>query len=140
MTTQTEARAALIKAFDSGFEDVRGARAIPVAYDNLTFEGSAHRIWIEVAIRHTASTQETLGNPGNRRYRREGELMATIHSQTGVGAKEALDIAEGIRKIFEGRRIKGINPVGGVLVQEEGKDITGFLVVVIFPFWYEERG
>ena len=140
MASQIEARNALLAAFKSGFEGLTAGRNIPYTWDNRTLDGSGHRHWVEVAVRQTGSEQRTLGKPGNRIFRREGVLEATIHSKAGAGMAEGMEIAEGIRKIFEGKRIEGVNPIGGVLVQEEGRDITGFRIVVSFPHWYEERG
>ena len=140
MTTQAEVRNNLEAAFREGFEDLRGAREIPYTWDNQTLEGAGNLIWIEVSIRNTASEQRTLGKPGNRRYRREGVLNVKIHTRTGIGMGETMELAQGIRQIFEGKQIKGVNPAGGVLIQEEGREIAEFITMVSFPFWYEERG
>ena len=140
MATQSEVRNTLLKVFDDGFADLQGPEIIPWTHDNLTADTSGSSIRVEVEIRQTASNQRTLGQPGNRRYRREGVLTATIYVQPGIGLYRAMEVAEGIRKIFEGRQIQGINPIGGVLVQEEGRDIAGYRVVVSYPHWYEERG
>ena len=140
MTTQAEARNALMVAFGEGFRDLRGARDIPYAWDNETKETSGRSISVEVSIRNTASEQRTLGKPGNRRYRREGVLNVKITTRPGEQMQETIELAQGIRRIFEGKQIKGVNPIGGVLVQEEGREIAGFITMVTFPFWYEERG
>lgn len=140
MTTQVEARNLLLGTFRSEFERLHSPQEIPWTHDNLTFDGSGRTIWIDVMIRQTASTQRTLGRPGNRRYRREGVLTATIRTLPGIGLEKITEIAQEIRGIFEGTKIQGINPIGGVLVQEQGRDITGYSVIVSFPFWYEERG
>ena len=140
MTTQTEARNILLKTFKDGFEKLQGPNPIPWTHDNLTSDTSGSRIWVVVAINQTASIQRTLGQPGNRRFRREGVLNATIRVKPGTGMNDAMILAEGIRNIFEGRSIRGINPIGGVLVQEEGRDIAGYRILVSFPHWYEERG
>ena len=140
MASQSEARNILLGVFREGFEGLRAGRNIPVAYDNQTLQGSGNRLWVNVAIQQTGSEQRTLGKVGNRRFRREGVLSATVRGKPGTGMQDLLTLAEGIRRIFEGKQFGAINPVGGVLVQEEGRDVAGFAVVVTFPFWYEERG
>lgn len=140
MPTQLEARNTLLSTFRTRFKALYSPQEIPWTHDNLTFDGGGRSIWIDLGIRQTASIQRTLGKPGNRRYRREGVLTVTIRTLPGSGLAKITEIAQAIRGIFEGTKIEGINPVGGVLVEEQGRDITGYSVIVSVPFWYEERG
>ena len=140
MTTQTDARNAILQRL---FEVIRGfpsKQEIKIAIDNQTFDSSGFDLWVEITIEHTASVQATLGPPGRRKYRREGVVSATVRTRPGEGAKQALDLAERIRGMIEGRQIKGVQPIGGTLISEQGQDITGYNVVVTHPFYFEERG
>ena len=53
---------------------------------------------------------------------------------------EPLALAQRIRVMIEGEPIEGVQPIGGVLINEQGQDITGYNIIVTFPFWFEERG
>ena len=140
MTTQADARSSLIQRVRKGLNDLPRQKRIPLALDNQEFDSSGEEIWVELGIESTASFQRTLGKPGNRKYRREGVLSATIRVRPGIGVEKPLDVAEKIRDTLEGKSVDGVQPFGGVLVQEQGRDITGYNVLVTFPFWFEERG
>ena len=140
MTTQTDARNAILQRMFEVIRSHPSKQQIPIAIDNQSFDSSSFDIWVELTIEHTSSVQQTLGRPGNRRYRREGVATATIRTRPGEGAKKALDLAERIRGMIEGRQIKGVQPIGGVLINEQGQDITGYNVIVTYPFYFDERG
>ena len=139
MTTQAEARNAILQRLFEVIRDFPSRKQVPVAIDNQVFDSSGLDLWVEITIEHTAVTM-TLGQPGNRRYRREGIMTATIRTRPGGGAEQALDLAQRISGMIEGRRIKGVQPIGGMVINESGQDIAGYNVIVTFPFYFEERG
>ena len=140
MPTQTEIRNGLLKNIRAILDAIPDTHRIPWALDNQSFDSSGKDVWVEVTIESTASIQRTLGRPGNRRYRREGILTLVVRTRAGIGIHRALDIAQQIRGRMEGKSIGGTNPIGGVLINEQGQDITGYNVAITYPFWFEERG
>ncbi len=98
-TTINQAKTAILDLLLSAW----GTRT-PVTLENEVFdpevEGGTE--WIRGSIRNLASNQETLGNVGNREYKRAGSLFVQIFTPSDAGTADADGHAELVRTTFEG--------------------------------------
>lgn len=70
-------------------------------------KGSAD--WARVSVREQLSRQETLGQPGDRRYQRRGAAFIQFFTGINAGAAQAGVLAEAARNIFEGEDFEGLD-------------------------------
>lgn len=93
--------------------------------------------WVRVSVRHTASTQSTLGAPGNRRFRRRASLFAQIFVPVDRGTKRAHELAQAAREIFEGKTFGNIG-FFDCIVRELGVDGKWYQINLEAIFEYDE--
>ena len=134
MTTLTAAREAIYQAFVDGW----GATSV-FTFDNENFDPPDDASWVRLSVRHNASTQETLGRTGNRRFARLGSALVQIFTRDNIGARTADTLATTAREIFEGVSLAGTTiRFLDVIVRETGPDGKWYQVVVEATFEYDE--
>jgi len=142
VTTTAQAREAVVDRLIT-------AAVLPVtaiALDNEAFEAPTDgSSWIRLVVRNTASEQETLGAPGQRKFERRAVVFAQIFVPVDVGANNPVaaisadGLAATVRNLFEGVSFGGCNFYGS-LIREGRADGRWWLVVVEAPFtYYEEK-
>lgn len=136
MTTITEAKEAMALQFITAW-----ASETPVTIDNEEFDPPVNPPvpWVRFAVRHTASTQETLGRPGNRRYSRIGSAFVQVFTPQGIGTARADELARRARLAFEGLTLAGTTVrFLDVIIREIGVSGQWYQVVVEADFEYNE--
>jgi len=139
MTTLNEAREALYKRFNDLWVDGLGDPLTPFTFDNETFEPPETGSWVRVAVRHLFSSQETLGKPGNRKFRRPGSLIIQLFTATETGMESIDTLSEKVRSIFEGITLvpEAIH-LGTTTIRESGTDGKWNQSTAETPFDYDE--
>jgi hypothetical protein len=111
MTTMNQARDAAYKRFIA--EWPAGAfPTVPYCFDDETLDppvGSDGRPspWVRCSVRNLAGGQESLGVPGNRKYRRRALVRAEVFTAPGTGQKTADLIGQAALGMYEGRYLAG---------------------------------
>ncbi len=135
MTTITEAREAIYAAFATGW----GTRCA-YTFDNESFDPPTGADWVLVAVRHSASTQRSLGSVGNRKFRRAGRVFVQCFSPLDGGTAASDILSRAARNIFEGVSLDPERVVfTDVVVREVGPTDDGlYQVNVEAAFTYDE--
>lgn len=101
MTTINEAREAVYQAFDAGW----GTRT-PRELEGIRFDEPATDVdWIRVVVRNFTGTTETLGDPGEKKHRRNGSVIMTVFTPAVQGMKTGDEHAQFALDIFESKNI-----------------------------------
>lgn len=133
MTTLNQARTAIYEEFQAAW----GATT-PFTFDNEKYTPPDTE-WARLTVRHTASTQDTLGAQGNRRFERIGSVFIQIFVPTNQGTTRADELATIARETFEGKSLTGTTiRFLDVIVRETGVDGQYYVVVVEATFQYDE--
>jgi hypothetical protein len=136
---------ALSNAFDDEFAD-----EFPVRYENRVFDppdGSAP--WLGLTIVERLSEQATHGVAPNRRWQRTCAARVEVYtppegasaaSTFGSGIKPTVDLAERVRRFFEGKSISGAK-FRAASISTPTSDSDGRWVqrIVDCPFYFQER-
>lgn len=131
MTTMNAAREAVYSRWVAQW-----GTTSPFTFDNEAFDTPAVA-WARVTIRHTGSAQETLGETGNRRFRRSASVFVQLYGLVDRGTSVLDTLATTARGIFEGVSFSGLDFTNAV-VRESGNDGKWFQYVVEAFFDYEE--
>ncbi len=134
MTTLNDAREAVYLRFTSTFTGVTADR---VALDNEDFPEPAKGNWVRLVVRSLAREQETLGAPGNRKFRPEALVLVQVYVPVDSGTDVADALAKEAADIFEGVSFSGLDFQGAV-VRETGPTGRWFQFIMEAPFKYEE--
>jgi len=103
MTSVQVARETIYQAFVTGW----GATT-QITFANESFTPPVDASWVRLAVLHQTGNQETLGEVGNRRFRREGIISLQIFTPEGNTGLRAMDALVGTASpIFEGRTLTG---------------------------------
>lgn len=94
--------------------------------------------WVRLTIRHLASTQDSLGPSGARRFARRAQVIAQIFTPPDIGIEVPLDLASRARAVFEGASFDGVD-VYDVNIRELGTDGRWHQVNVEAAFTYHEQ-
>ena len=133
MTTLNQAREAIYDEFVTDWGSTS-----PLTLDNEKVDPPTTE-WVRLSVRHTASTQDTLGAPGNRRFERIGSAFVQIFVPTDQGTLRADELATIAREAFEGKSLTGTTiRFLDVIVREAGVDGQFYAVVVEATFEYDE--
>jgi hypothetical protein len=135
MTTLVDAAEAIYQQFVPSW----GATT-ELVLDNEKFDPPDETEWVRLSIRHTASTQETLGPPGERKFLRTGSAFVQVFTPVGTGTKLTRQLAEQARNTFEGLQLTGTDiRFLDVIVREIGPDGTWYQTTVEAVFEYNEK-
>lgn len=129
-----QAREAIYSKFVTAWDD-----ETPVTFDNERYDPPDDNPWVRVTVRHTGSTQETLGPAGSRKFMRTGVCFVQIFTRGDKGTAEADALARIAALAFEGERIVGTTVrFLDVVTREAGPDGKWYGVVVEANFEYDE--
>jgi hypothetical protein len=131
----------LTEAFTTGW-----ASTTPIDLMNTIFTPPDDS-WVRFRVDELVGVQQTLGAPGNRRFRREcivrvdvfALVEGAVPGKKG-GTKTALTLAERARRLFEGRSIAPAKFHGATIrgPRRDPKTPRWIMVPVTCPFYYHE--
>lgn len=114
-----DARDAMLGMFKTGW-NAQTPPVPPVAYPDMKFTApDASSAWARITVQHVhGSRQVTLGQPGNRRFRKVGVITVQIFTPPGDGltladqlVKIAVDIFEGKSTVDDGVQFLNVRPI-----------------------------
>ena len=132
MTTLNEAREAVYSRFVAQW-----GVTTPVAFDDEDFEEPADSPWVRLTVRSVSRGQETLGRPGNRKFRSAAAVFVQVYTRTNTGVKQGDTLATQAKDIFEATSFGGLDFNDGV-VRETGPAGKWYQHVAEVAFDYEE--
>jgi len=133
MTSTQTARETIYQTFVTDW-----ANATPVTFANEDFSPPTDTPWVRLAVLHFTGNQETLGEVGNRRFRREGQISIQVFTPLNDGLRDIDALVQSARQIFEGRTLTGPIWCTDSAVQEIGPSDGWFQFNVDTDFAYEE--
>jgi hypothetical protein len=105
MTTLNQARAAVYKRFLDEWAD--GDEPLTsFCFDNEVLDGE-NLTWARCSVRSMQNTQETLGAPGNRKFKRRALARVEVYTEPGSGLRAADELIQVAVAMFEGRSLLG---------------------------------
>jgi len=109
MTTLNDAREAIYQAFDAGW----GSRTLR-QLEGLQFTEPGPDVeWIRVVMRNFTGTTETLGDPSNKKHRRNASVIMSIFTPADGNMRPGDEHAQFALDIFESKNVA--TPGGGRL-------------------------
>lgn len=135
MTTLSQANEAVFQRFI----DVWTPTGHPLTLENEEFSVPDSGPWARMTSRITASTQETLGRPTNRRFERSGSLFVQIFDDVDAGTARSKTLAQTVLEGFEGVRLSN-NSIRfyDVIPREIGPDGRWYQTNVEINFEFDE--
>lgn len=134
MTTPNEAHAAINDRFITQWAD-----ATPFTFTNEgTLADSVDTAWVMVTVHPTKGGQHTLGKKTQRRYRRNGLIMAQVFTPVNTGSQQAETLAKQLGDIFEGESFDGVDCFNANM-RNNGSDGEWFQMNVDVEFSYQEN-
>lgn len=133
MTTLSEAAEAVYKRMVDNWDEDDAQ----YTFEGEDFTPPTTTPWMRVSIRDTGGGQETLGEPGNRKYERVASAFFQVFTPTNQGIAAANALAETIRGLFEGVTYMGLRFLDSD-VRQQGVDGLWYMVVVESHFTYNE--
>lgn len=135
------ARAAIYKALNDAW--VADTRPEPLVFQNEAFDPStvADGVnWCRLSVIHTFGGQETLGDTGNRKFLRSGNVITQVFAPQDEGLFDIDATVQAVVDALEGITLTSSNVrLFGATVQEIGPDAGWFQVNVEIPFEYDVR-
>ena len=101
MTTINQAREACYQAFVSGW----GSRTAYHLEGHPFTEPGTDVQWVRCVVRNFGGATETMGDTGNKKYRRNGSVIISVFTPADQGMKNGADHAQFALNIFEGKNI-----------------------------------
>jgi hypothetical protein len=116
-----------------------GSSRTPFVFENENSESldGGDVAWARVSVRELTGGQETLGQPGNRKFLRNMRVFVQIFTLVNQGMKEARELASAARAVWEARRISGLN-FWDAIVTDSGPDGRWQQTLVTASFFIEE--
>ncbi len=99
--TQNEAREIIYQAFVDNWDPT--APKVPFTFANEKFDSSRLPEWVKVLVRHGQGGQWTLGQTGDRVYRRRGAVIVEVYTAVDRGLLRLDELTVAARDIFEGK-------------------------------------
>lgn len=104
MTTLVDVRESVYARFDALWTFT------PFVFDNVDTDLDEGEVaWARLTVRELGGGQDTLGRVTNRKYRRVISVFVQIFTPTNSGMKQAGELAEEARSIFEGVAFDGLD-------------------------------
>lgn len=138
MTTLNQARTAVYQRFLTEWVD-GAAPLTPYCFDNEVLDAQVN--WARCFVVSLPNAQETLGAPGNRKFKRRALAQVNIYVKPGQGMKAADALVKVAMDMFEGRSLLGTTvkffeaSSAEVGIVDEGR---WFLLTVQAYFDYEQ--
>ncbi len=98
--TPSEARTIIHQAFVNNWDP--STPAVPYTFANEEFNSSGLPEWVRVLVRHGIGGQWTLGQIGDRVYRRRGAVLVEVYSSVDQGLLRMDELTKAALDIFEG--------------------------------------
>jgi hypothetical protein len=110
MTTMNEARAAAYDRFTSEWPTLHSD--VPFCFDDETLDPPETTDlrpapWVRCSVRNLAGGQNTLGEPGNRKFRRRAMVRVEVYTAPGTGQEDADLMCQSVLGMYEGRSLSG---------------------------------
>lgn len=128
-----------IEAWGLTLPGLTGEPLVPFALGDEVFD-PPDGPWVRVSVRHTTSSQETMGRIGNRRFERPGILTVQGFMPPETGEDVMDFVMECARAAFEGRKVGAAAiQFNAVTIQEIGVIDNGrwYASNAEAPFVYE---
>lgn len=103
MTTKSEANEAVYSRFKELWDD-----RTPFFFDNEKADTIPPLPWVRLVTREIEGQQETLGEPGNRRFLRRSMVILQVFTEKNIGVSKADELVTYARNIFEGTSFDGL--------------------------------
>lgn len=133
-TTLTEAKEAMLARFVSAWANVT-----PAQLDNEDYKPKEGVAWARVSVRHNGSGQETLNQPGLRRFSRRGSVFVQVFTPGNKGTSQTDALLTRAREAFEGVTLAGTTVrFLDVIAREVGPEDKWFMALVEAEFEYTE--
>lgn len=91
--------------------------------------------YIHVSIEILRAPQESLGQPGNRRFQRRGVVRIVIRTPINTGTEQSTTLQQAVVDMFEGEELDGIS-FYEVIPNTVGRDGRWHLTMVEALFFY----
>jgi len=136
MVTIVEARTKIYELFLANYTALPAAQ---VTADNENFETPEGLPWGRLSVRHATRAQESLGGLGLRKFTSVGAAFFQVFVPKDQGVKQADELAQAARVIFEGVSIYG-NDIRFTScdIREAGPEDGWYGLVVEALFQYTE--
>lgn len=134
MTTLSEAKEAVYQRF---VDNYTGVALDKITFDNEDFNEPGTGAWVRLVVRSTARVQDTLGKPGNRRFRSSASVFVQVYTEVDTGVQQSDTLAKEAADIFEGVSFSGLDFQSAV-VRETSPDGKWYQSVVEAEFDYDE--
>lgn len=108
-----------------------------------TFEGEPFDsvdAWARVTFVHTVRRQVTMGSDGARKFESRGTIFVQLFGPPNQGVKLLAELADDVRKVFEGRRLATELTTYAGSSREVPTDGRWLQKSVTIPFLYEAIG
>jgi len=102
--TASEARVIVYNHFKDNWSPPNPA-VTNYVFDNEAFDPEGISEWLKVSMKGTGGGQETLGESGNRVFRRRAVLQIQIYTTVDQGLLRLDALAEAARDLFEAKTI-----------------------------------
>lgn len=107
-------------------------------FDNERPQSVLSPPWVRVVIRGLENVQETLGEVGRRRFLRRSQVFIQVFTALNVGTKQADELVQQARAIYEGTRFSGVWFFHGNVIPIGPIQDGLYQVNLELPFNYEE--
>lgn len=115
--------------------------AVPYTFDGESFDSTGKAEYIHLSVRQTGSNQHTLGDTGNRVFRRRGLVFIQVFVQADRGLLRLDELGKTALDLYEGKTISQVALHDGVYRErpETNKsDGTWRRGTVTVPFTFDE--
>jgi hypothetical protein len=133
--TRNQAREIMYQAFIDGWNPT--APKVPYTFDNEAFDAKGLPEYVHLFVRHGTGGQWTLGQKGNRVYRRRGAVVVELYSPVDQGLLRMDELATAARDIFEGENHSQVMFNDGNFLEGKPEGAWARGMVSIF-FTYDE--
>lgn len=130
--------AAAVEAIQERFAGATSLSATSICFDNENFDAASKDTWARLLVKHSASSQESIGPTGSRLFQRDGVIVVQLHVAKDLGRAAVDALVDATRAIFESVRFSGIVCRGSAPPREVGNVGRWFQVNVEAAFYYEE--
>lgn len=136
MSSVNDARKAVYDRFIAQWPGLTSDTAF--TFENEKFTPPEGAAWARLSVQNQESVQETLGPPGQRRFRRSAVVFVQVFVPGDTGTAESDALVTSCRGIFEGVSFEGLD-FHAVSSTETGVDNGQHMTLVEAPFEYEDR-
>ncbi len=133
MTTTQAAREVIYQTFTTAWGSTSAK-----TFANESFDPPTNAPWVRLAVLHLTGNQETLGETGNRRFRRAGIISIQVFVPEDSGLRGIDALIATARQVFEGKTLTSDIWCTDCNVYEVGVSDGWYQINVETDFAYEE--